>query len=145
MLTGTNSCSPHGGGINIVHGALGALAGWALWAQSLYWVPDRFLGIVIAAVTVASAGLTVVFWVLTVFENLGAAPGASSAARASTGPSGARAGGPGHSRSTALISSTYGKLDLLDPAPHRAASRAGIANHQLGARPARCRSRRHGR
>lgn len=47
--------------ITIVHGALSALAGWALWAQFVYRVPDRFLGIFIAAVTVASAGLVLVF------------------------------------------------------------------------------------
>jgi hypothetical protein len=117
--------------INIVHGALGALAGWALWAQFVYRVPDRFLGIVIAAVTVAGAGLTVVFWVLTVFENLGAAPehrrpvdrGFQVCALVVLGFA-----------FYSLYLFTNGKFDLSDPVPHRV-KLVGIAHDESALGP----------
>jgi tetratricopeptide (TPR) repeat protein len=60
--------------VTIVHGALCALACWSVWAQFVYRVPNRFLGILLAALTAAGALLTVVSWIATVFEGLDAAP-----------------------------------------------------------------------
>src|SRR5438093_13781980 len=51
----------------IVHVALGSLAGWAVWAQFVYRVPNRFLAILLGALTAASVGLTVVSWIAAVF------------------------------------------------------------------------------
>jgi hypothetical protein len=117
--------------INIVHGALSALACWSLWIQFVYRVPDRLLGVVMAAVTVASIGLALVFWVVTVFENLGAAPA--------------------HRRPVergfqvcafvvlgfvfySLFLFTNGKFDLSDPVPHRARL-VGIAHDESALGP----------
>jgi hypothetical protein len=117
--------------INIVHGALGALACWSLWAQFVYRVPDRFLGIVIGAVTIASIGLTLVSWVATVFETLGAAPkhrrpierGFRICALVVLGFA-----------FYSLYLFTNGKFDLSDPVPHRV-KLVGIAHDEsaLGA------------
>jgi tetratricopeptide (TPR) repeat protein len=103
--------------VTVVHSALGGLACWSLWAQYVYRVPDRFLGIVLGALTAATVGLTLALWLATVFQGMGAAPQ--------------------HRR---LVERTYrvcalfilgfcfyslylftnGKFDLSDPVPHAA-------------------------
>jgi tetratricopeptide (TPR) repeat protein len=99
----------------IVHVALGALAGWAVWAQFVYRVPNRFLAIMLGALTAASALLTVVSWIAAVFTALRAAPEHSRWVERAY-------------RTCALVVLgvtfyslylfTNGKFDLSDPVPH---------------------------
>lgn len=98
-----------------VHGALCALAGWAVWAQFVYRVPDRFLAIVLGALTAASAGLTIVSWVAAVFTGLSAAPQQHAwIERAYRACALVVLGVTFYS----LYLFTNGKFDLSDPVPH---------------------------
>jgi hypothetical protein len=99
----------------IVHTALGGLACWSLWAQFVYRVPDRFLSIALAVVTVAGIGLTVVSWIATVFHGLGAAPQHRQlVGRVYRTCALAILGFSFYS----LYLFTNGKFDLSDPVPH---------------------------
>jgi tetratricopeptide (TPR) repeat protein len=99
----------------MVHGALSGLAGWAVWAQFVYRVPDRALSIVLGALTVACAGLTVVSWIAAVFTGLRALPQHQKwVERAYRGCALAVLGATFYS----LYLFSNGKFDLSDPVPH---------------------------
>ncbi len=99
----------------LVHVALGTLAGWAVWAQFVYRVPNRFLAILLGALTAASVGLTVVSWIAVVFTALKASPEHSRwVERAYRACALYVLGLTFYS----LYLFTNGKFDLSDPVPH---------------------------
>jgi tetratricopeptide (TPR) repeat protein len=110
----------------LVHGALCALAGWAVWAQFVYRVPDRFLAILLGALTVASVGLTAVSWVAAVFTGLRASPHQQRWVERAH-----------HACALVVLAATFyslylftnGKFDLSDPVPH-ATTLVGIAHDE---------------
>jgi Flp pilus assembly protein TadD len=52
--------------------ALMALGGWSVWAQLVYRTPSRYVTMVIAGIAVASMGMTLAFWLRTMFRGMGA-------------------------------------------------------------------------
>jgi tetratricopeptide (TPR) repeat protein len=115
----------------IVHGALGALAGWAVWAQFVYRVPNRFLAILLGALTAASALLTVVSWVAAVFSAFRASPEQSRwVERAYRVCALVVLGVTFYS----LYLFTNGKFDLSDPVAH-ATTLVGIAHEDVDLGP----------
>jgi tetratricopeptide (TPR) repeat protein len=110
----------------IVHGALGALAGWAVWAQFVYRVPDRLLPVLLGALTAASVGLTVVSWIIAVFTGMRASPRHQKwVERAYRTCALVVLGGTFYS----LYLFTNGKFDLSDPVPH-ATTLVGMAHDE---------------
>lgn len=115
----------------IVHVALGGLAGWAVWAQFVYRVPNRFLTILLALLTLASAGLTVVSWIAAVFTALHASPQQSRwVDRAHRLCALFVLGMTFYS----LYLFTNGKFDLSDPVPH-ATTLVSIAHDEAALGP----------
>jgi tetratricopeptide (TPR) repeat protein len=116
----------------IVHTALGGLAGWAVWAQFVYRVPNRFLAILLGVLTAASVGLTVVSWIAAVFTALSASPQQSRwVERAYRVCALVVLGVTFYS----LYLFTNGKFDLSDPVPH-AITLVGIAHDEAALWPA---------
>src|SRR5438477_4247723 len=58
--------------LTLIHLALAALGGWSVWAQAIYRAPSPYLTVVLAAVTVATTALTLVFWLYAAFAGVGA-------------------------------------------------------------------------
>ncbi|MEX2147139.1 MAG: hypothetical protein WED01_09030 [Candidatus Rokuibacteriota bacterium] len=52
--------------------ALAALGGWSVWAQLLYRTPSRYVTTVMVTIAAASTGLTLAFWLRTMFRRVGA-------------------------------------------------------------------------
>ncbi len=112
----------------LVHVALGCLACWSLYAQFVYRVPNSFLAILFAALTVAGIGLTAVFWITAVVEALSAAPEYRRSVRRAY-----------HVCAFSILAFcfyslylfTNGKFDLSDPVPH-ATKLVGIAHDDEG-------------
>jgi hypothetical protein len=101
--------------IVIVDLALAALGGWSVWAQAFYRVPNSYLTVVLAAVTVATTALTVLFWLYAAFSGVGAT-------RAQRRPlelmSGALAAVVLGFAFYSLFVFANGKFDLSEPIPH---------------------------
>ncbi len=58
--------------VTIVNLALAALGCWSVWAQLLYRTPSRYVATIMVAIATASTGLTLAFWLRTIFRGIGA-------------------------------------------------------------------------
>jgi hypothetical protein len=112
--------------------ALAALGGWSVWAQLLYRTPSRYVTVVIVTIAAASTGVTIAFWLRTMFRGVGATDRHLS--RVAVGQKACALTTLGFSF-YGLFLFTNGKFDVVDPVHHPTdIVRIGMDETELGMR-----------
>jgi hypothetical protein len=112
--------------------ALAGLGAWSVWAQLVYRTPSRYVTVIVVTIAAASTGLTVAFWLRTMFRGVGASDRQLS--RVAVGKKACALTVLGFSF-YGLFLFTNGKFDIADPVHHPTnIVRIGMDETELGMR-----------